>query len=77
MCSSMYLVLNSNTLYLLCGCPISFRLLKSDVTSQYLFQTTLVEDHTMSLSRSDYFSVIKQKYFVYVGALSRSRANIY
>ena len=33
--------------------------------SQYLVGTTLVTDHT--LSRSDYFSIIKQKYLVYVG----------
>ena len=42
--------------------------------SQYLIKTTLVAYH-ITLSRSDYFRVIKQKYPVYVGALSRSQAN--
>ena len=45
------LVLSTSTVhYLLCGDPISFRLLKQEVMSQYLVQTTLV-----ALSRSDYF----------------------
>ena len=34
--------------YILCGGPISFRLLKYEVMSQYLVQTTLVADHTIS-----------------------------
>ena len=49
--------------YLLCGAPISLRLLKQEVMSQYLAQTC-----------SDYFSS-KSHYLVYVGALSRSQAN--
>ena len=43
--------------------------------SQYLVQTTLVSLVADHASRSDYFSDIKEKYLVYVGALSRSQAN--
>ena len=54
------MVLNSNTLSML--------------WKPYLVWTTSVGGH-VAVSRSDCFSVIKQKYIVYVGALSRSQAN--
>ena len=43
--------------------------------SQYPVQTTLVATHTFVQTTLVILIVIKQKYFVYVGALSRSQAN--
>ena len=42
--------------------------------TQYLVQATLSKSQ-ITLSLSDYFSVVKKKHIVYVGALSRSQAN--
>ena len=76
-CGGICLALQiEHTLYYVdCGGPISFRLFKQEVMSQYPVQTTLVATHTFVQTTLVILIVIKQKYFVYVGALSRSQAN--
>ena len=47
-CATAFIWYLAQIHYLLCGGPISFRLLKQEVMSQYLVQTTLVANHTIS-----------------------------
>ena len=47
-CATAFIWYLAQIHYLLCGGPISFRLLKQEVMSRYLVQTTLVAGHTIS-----------------------------
>ena len=57
--------------YLLCGGPISFRLLKREVMSQYLVHTTCKSHYLVQTT----LVTSSKRILVYMGPLSRSQAN--